>query len=435
MNVKKLVSLCLLAGVSGSLPLQAQLTTVYWDAPGAGGPYGGTANWNLTQAKWWNGTSDVLWSSAYRAVFAGTNGTVTIPATPGTITADSIQFDTAGYTITGAGARRLIVTSGQIIVNADAIISVNITNAPTDITTGITKLGAGKLTLPSNNSFFGGLKVLAGTLALPDKQPIGGSGQSLTVDGGTLELTTVQVISGRTFFIGDNHATINVVGAGDAWTFQDLQGGNGTLTKTGAGTLSFTGTIVSTRTGATIINDGTLSAGNTVGTAIGTGPVTVNANGTLAGKGIVGGAVTIIGAISPGTSPGTLTLQSDLNLTSTAQLNFDLDTPGVVGGSVNDWIDIAGDLTLDGTVNITGLASFGAGTYQLMSYGGNLVDNGLLLGTLSGTADNSFDYDFLAGDGKVNLIVTLVPEPSSLALTAFGAILACLALRRQRAPS
>ena len=63
-------------------------------------------------------------------------------------------------------------------------------------------------------------------------------------------------------------------------------------------------------------------------------------------------------------------------------LNYELDTPGVVGGGVNDLIIVTGNLTLAGTLNVAGLGGFGLGTYRLMNYGGALTNNGLLFGTL-----------------------------------------------------
>jgi len=45
---------------------------------------------------------------------------------------------------------------------------------------------------------------------------------------------------------------------------------------------------------------------------------------------------------------------------------------------------VAGDQTLDGTLNISNAGGFGSGVYQLFSYGGNLTDNGLLFGLLPG---------------------------------------------------
>jgi len=434
--MKKLAALFSLASVIGCFSTHAQVTTVNWDPLATGTANGGGAGtWSFTSAQWFNGTSDVTWDNAgnYRAVFGGAAGGNAQIAAGLIVVADSLVFNTAGYNITGGGTRRVTLMSGIIEANADATITTAITNpgAATSLV-GITKTGAGRLTFAAaNNTFLGGLRVLGGTVVLDDKQKIGGADQSITLNGGGLELTTVQGVSGRTLFIGDNGGTIHLPGVADQWSFNDLQGTNGSLTKTGLGTLVMTGpgTNGASRAGATIINEGILRVDTTEASGLGAGPVTVNANGTLAGSGIVGGAVTIIGTLSPGTSPGTLTLQNDLSLTALAQLNLDLDTPDVAGGGINDLIIVLGDLTLDGTLNVTGLANFGVGTYELIDYAGTLLDNGLDLGALAGTANNSFDYDLLAGGGKVNLVVTLVPEPGVYLIGLLGAAI-MFALRR-----
>jgi fibronectin-binding autotransporter adhesin len=436
--MKKSLPPVLLALVCAGFPAAAQ-TIVYWDPLSTGTANGGgpsVTNWNTTSPQWFDGVSDVVWnnSGTYRAVFGGPSGGTVQIISGLVIVADSLVFNTAGYNITGGGTRRVTLTSGLIEANADATITTAITNPAGAPVVGIIKTGAGKLTLAAaNNTFLGGLYVLNGAVAMSDKNQIGGPAQAITLNGGGLELTGNQSVSGRTLFLGDSGGTIHLPGAADLWSFNDLRGTNGILTKNGPGTLVLPGpgTNGASRVGATIINQGVLRADTTEASGLGTGPVTVNADGTLAGIGIVGGEVTVLGTLSPGASPGTLTLLNNLILASTAQLNFDLDTAGVVGGGVNDWVDIAGDLTLDGTLNITGLANFGAGTYQLMAYGGNLQDNGLTLGTLSGTANNAYQYDIQAGGGQVNLVVSLVPEPGSWALMLLALGLGWLAQHRR----
>ena len=58
-----------------------------------------------------------------------------------------------------------------------------------------------------------------------------------------------------------------------------------------------------------------------------------------------------------------------------ALLDYELNTPGVVGGATNDLTVVNGALTLDGVLNITG--AFAPGTYRLMNYTGALTDNTL----------------------------------------------------------
>ena len=81
-----------------------------------------------------------------------------------------------------------------------------------------------------------------------------------------------------------------------------------------------------TYSGGTTINDGTLLANNTNGSATGTGAVTVNSGGTLGGTGAFTGAVTVNsgGTLAPGASIGTLVAR-DIALATGAALAIELD--------------------------------------------------------------------------------------------------------------
>ena len=64
-------------------------------------------------------------------------------------------------------------------------------------------------------------------------------------------------------------------------------------------------------------------------------------------------------------------------------------------------MNVLGDLTLAGTLNVTPLPGFGGGTYRLIDYGGALTDNGLSFGALPA----GFAYALLPAPGQVNLSV------------------------------
>jgi autotransporter-associated beta strand protein len=109
-------------------------------------------------------------------------------------------------------------------------------------------------------------------------------------------------------------------------------GSNGSLTKTGNGTLKLTG--ANTYTGGTIVEAGKLLFENSSGSGSGTGTVQVN-GGILGGNGIISGAVTIGTGSGAGAllSPGigakeatTLTIQSALTFKSDATYACRLNT-------------------------------------------------------------------------------------------------------------
>src|SRR3546814_7488692 len=76
----------------------------------------------------------------------------------------------------------------------------------------------------------------------------------------------------------------------------------------------------------------------------------------------------------------------------------------VGGGSLNDLIEVGGDLTLGGTLNVETAVggSFDPGIYRVINYGGTLTDHGLAIGTLP----SPDFYVQTSVDKQVNLVNT-----------------------------
>ena len=152
-------------------------------------------------------------------------------------------------------------------------------------------------------------------------------------------------------------------------------------------------------TGATTIDAGELRVDGTLASAI-----TVNAPGTLSGTGATSAAVGVANGatVAPGNSIGTFT-SGALTLNDDSQLNFEFGAPGNA-----DRIQVNGDLTLDGVLNMTTLAGFASGSYRLFDYTGTLTDNTLTVTGVPADVQASVDT---STPGQVNLDV-ITPEPA-----------------------
>lgn len=158
---------------------------------------------------------------------------------------------------------------------------------------------------------------------------------------------------------------------------------------------------LSTGIGSVALNSGTLFVN-----AGGVGSITVGDGGVLGGNGSAGDTIVGSGgAINPGNAGDADILSLDsLILSQGSFLNFDLGTPGVA--SESDLLTVGGDLTLDGTLNVTDVGGFGLGVYTLINYTGTLTDNGLDVGSLPMGFEASQGEVQTAVGGQVNFVVT-----------------------------
>src|SRR5207249_4948353 len=83
-------------------------------------------------------------------------------------------------------------------------------------------------------------------------------------------------------------------------------------------------------------------------------------------------------------------------------LKFDLGAPQLPPAASGDQIQVTGNLTLDGNLDITDTGGFGVGTYTLMTYTGTLTNNTLNLRTVPSGFFITLDT---ATSGQVNLVV------------------------------
>jgi len=174
-----------------------------------------------------------------------------------------------------------------------------------------------------------------------------------------------------------------------------------------------------------------------------TGAVTVASGATLGGSGTIGGAVTVNGILSPGNSPGVLTVSSVvLGASSTSFFEINGTTRGTDYDGVN--ITTASGLTYGGLLSL----SFGNGsafandtTFDLFSFTGtpssnfsSVTSTGFYAGTWtlsSGTWSLDSGGQKLSFAPATGDLVIAVPEPSTIMLLGGLAVVGFFA-RRQR---
>ncbi len=259
--------------------------------------------------------------------------------------------------------------------------------------------------------------------------------------------------SGKAIDLGGGTNILNITG-GAASISGDISGGTGTSTLNLAlgsgGTFSYSGAIsnfaavnfVSGRTvltgastysgGSTIEAGATLVANNISGSATGSGLVTVQNLGTLAGSGRIGGDVSVTngGLISPGNSPGTLTIGGSLQLVNGAKFSFDLGP----NAANSDLVVVTGKLIFTGS----GSAVFNfvndgmvAGLYTLLTFDSS--STGLSVSDFSvGTWDPSFAENFVLSSNSLSFNIVAVPEPSYTAAALGSLVFAGVARWRRR---
>lgn len=180
--------------------------------------------------------------------------------------------------------------------------------------------------------------------------------------------------------------------------------GNGTIlhesgTTTLRGANSFIGSMQVT--GGVLIAEGSLASFSSV---------TIGEAGTIGGTGQLP-STTVLGTISPGNSPGTLTVNGNLTMGANSTYLAEIQ------GAVSDRINVTGTAALAGTLKLAilpGAARFGA-AYTLLSAQGGLG------GTRFGTVDSaSFGAGVAASVAYTmnDLLVTLSPKPLAGLVTA-----------------
>jgi len=222
----------------------------------------------------------------------------------------------------------------------------------------ITKNGAGTFTLTNVNTYSGGTTVNAGILALTGVGTLNSSG-GVTVSGGTFDISQITAsgmqigdLSGAGGFVKLGAKTLTLGTANSttyAGSIQDqgiVAGSPGHLIKQGTGRLNLTGTnnLDTGGAGGTVnINAGNLAINGPLTSST----VTVGSSGTLSGASTITGNVINNGTISPGNSIGTLTIVG--NYTQATGSSYLVE----VSPTAADLIAVSGTATIQGGTTLS----------------------------------------------------------------------------------
>ncbi len=441
------------------------ITLAYYE--GTGGE-AAVFNWDQGTGNWAYLSNSVLATGASpqynNAVFVTNDSTIYLPTSNGvactfpslSIGADTLTVTggTTGSSVTISGATTITGTAGTATFNVDVNTPLTLAAAISDTgNLAITKSGSGTLILAASGSTFSSptsapLNVLGGTVIL------GADGSNFTgnvlVSNGVVQLSystalvnsTVTVNSdfGLQFNTGLLAATIgglggsgNVVlntlmaepvtltvgGNGQNTTYSGAMGGNGSLVKTGSGTLTMTST-ANNYAGSLTIDNGVLEVNNLSNSNGANGP-----NGgliTLGGSGpatlrFIGSNDSVGRPINLGNN-GTLdaseTSDPELDnlyfygpITASSAYNLTLSGTSAVGGEI------------DNTMNLSGgsLIKNGSGLWLLDSH------PNVIAGTIVNAGTLVIDQDS-TGSGAVVLNGGTLASVSYQPVTLGGALLA-----------
>jgi autotransporter-associated beta strand protein len=395
-----------------------------WSGPGG-------STWDTGTTANWSGSA---WAAGDDAIFGATGvGTVTIAS--GGVSANSLTFNTAGYTIAGGN----LSLGGTITSNADATISSVIGG-----TAGLTTAGAGTLTLTSANTYTGATSVGAGRLAISGATAVSGfAGNTAVAAGATLEFNndTDARILGYPMAITGAGTTVKsgagkwYVGGGDGSVNFNLSAGglldiqNGTL-QCDNGRSSFGANLgsIHVASGATLDfrgedaqMDALTGAGAVTSTWGSGGHVTLGVSGgsgTFAGV-ISNGSSLPVNLIKNGAGIQTFAIRNEYSGSTTinaGRLVFESfnssATYNIAGGAVLEfnyisgsdspnhslaWATFSGTGTLVKSGNDTLQWGYGTGTFNLAA--GSLID--VQAGTLVGS--NGGDENWTGNQASLNI--------------------------------
>lgn len=313
---------------------------------------------------------------------------------------------------------------------------------------GLTKVGAGVLTMAAPSTYTGGTQVQDGTLQLGSAGALAPTGAVSLARGTTFDISqttapdqTIGDLSGSGFVnLGSNTLTL---GTSNSTTFSGIVAGQGGLTKIGSGTFELTGP--NSYGGATQVQGGTLQLAPggslpsatalslTSGTTFDMSPAGNQTIGDLSGS---GGTVNLgyhdlqLGTLGSTTFSGQVVGTGELTKVGTGTLTLDGQSTYTGGTFVQDGtlqLGRGGSLATNGSVSVGGpgtnasfdISQAGDQTIGGLSSNGDQVTVNLGSNTLTlagGTQDSTYSGTFVGSGGIIKQgggTLTLTADSSS----------------------
>ena len=261
---------------------------------------------------------------------------------------------------------------------------------------GLVKLGSNTLELTGQSTYSGETNIKGGTLRFVTNRDLNfsnlesASGSTMDLSNATGGLKISSIYSDGSLNLGGNHVEININSYYDGWISGDVSGNDGSVTKTGSGSLYLTGN--NSYTGTTRIEEGKVQFWNKSSLYAGDPSkwnkqnLTLNAGATLAlGVGHESGfsssdVSALLASLGTNVTTGGLKAGSTLELANTyvgsgtfthsgniadssgsagGQLGLALTSgSGWIGYNSNDRIVLSGTNTYTGRTEINGVAQF-----------------------------------------------------------------------------
>ena len=362
----------------------------------------------------------------------GASGTMTM--TGGTMsTSDKLQI--------GHNQATGVLTQSGGTVNVQNEVYIGNENSGSSVGTytlsGSAELSVGNEVFVGRDNATGTFNLDGGTVTT--KKIEGGTGNAtVNFNGGILKARESQAAFITNLDVANVQAGgITIDSNGFDLGISQTLSGTGGLTKAGAGRLTLSAS--NAYAGTTTVTAGSLFIDGTQAS----GAVQVDAGATLGGSGAIGGAVTMFGVLSPGNSPGVLSVAA-LVLGGSSTSIFEID--GTTRSTQYDGLNITGSSgpTYGGALSLVfgnGSAFGNTDVFNLFDFTGaaagdfsSVTSTGFYSGSWSVSSGEwslqsggqTLTFSQSAGD------LVIVPEPTALALTGIGIAAAAWARRWRR---